>query len=169
MHCREIENFLPAFLEDDLSEEDSANVRSHVDGCVHCQESLVAYQALEEQLVLRKQEVPNVRAISHAVFRQLGISPWHRALRVALSLPVLSSAALFFAAIFFFTRRESVVRTFSGDYGLGERLSLYGQKLSESIVVLAGGDMQVLIGAYVTVALLILLSTSLVVNRFVRS
>lgn len=169
MSCHAIEQLLPAYLENDLSAEDNARVRLHVDECADCGEALAAFRALEQSLSFRRQEVPDLRPIARAVFNELGLNPWHRVLRAALSLPALCSSAALMAALFFFMRKDSVVRTFSGDYGLAERISLLGEKVSQFLVTQTGGDVLILSGMYAAVTLMILLSTSMVVARFLRS
>lgn len=50
MNCRDLEELLSAYADDDLSRTQQEFIEKHLSGCVHCRETLAKFKAAGQQL-----------------------------------------------------------------------------------------------------------------------
>jgi len=171
MNCDRIENLLSEFVDGSLSGADEAAVRAHLDGCASCRESLAAYRALEDVLVMRRAEVPPVDAILQGVLAPAP-SNLHRA-RVLMdrlfSLPSLATFACFVLAWAAFTYSAPIAHALNWLINEAPVVSNLSGWFVASLVTLTRGDMLITVSAYAAVTLLILGSGTWMTLRYVHS
>lgn len=171
MNCDRIENLLSEFAGGDLSGADESAVRAHLEGCASCRESLAAYRALEDALVMRRAEVPAVDAMLQGVLAPAP-SSLHRA-RVLMdrlfSLPSLAAFACFVLAWAGFAYSTPIAHALNWLVTEAPVVSDLSGGLVASLVALTRGDMLVTVGVYVGVTLLILGSGTWMTLRYVHS
>lgn len=73
MNCDRIEELMPRYIEDALSEDERSAVESHVSSCRRCRESLGAFTELESSLLELKAAVPSWKTTEARLTRGLGI------------------------------------------------------------------------------------------------
>jgi len=178
-NCARIEALLPSYVEGDLTADDAAAVRSHVESCAACRESYAAFATIEGALVSRRSEVPAVdsflpdlaavRAQAHG--REVAASaPAHSRLvsifRTMMSVPGIAIILVVWSAMFLLRFRHTVGEMFS--WTSVDRLSAFSDRISGALVGVSGGDPYALIAIYLALALLVLGSTGAITLRFIR-
>jgi anti-sigma factor RsiW len=172
MKCERIENLLPAFVEGDLAPVDESAVHAHLADCERCRESLAAYRALEDALVMRRDEVPPADAFLRGVFAPAVSTNLHRArtlMDALFSFPALASFACLVVGWLAFAYSDVVTRSLNWLVGESSLLGRFGHWTTASLTTLTGGDMIVIVAAYTIVTLLILGSGALMTLHYVHS
>lgn len=172
MSCDRYENMLSAFVEGDLSREDEAALDTHLSACESCRESLAAYRALEDQLVLRRDAVPPVGPFLGAVFAPAVSPALHRA-RVLMdrifSAPSLATFAFFVVGWLLYAYSDVVQGWTNQVAGAAPVAGRFAGWLSSLSAALGGGDMMTVALAYTGVTLLILASGAWMTLHYVQS
>lgn len=169
MNYEELEKLLPAYAAGDLSAQDVARVEAFLEESAGARESLDAYRVLESVLEKRSEQIPSVDQFVKAAFASSRIYKLRRTLDTLFSFPALTSAALILFGIVLFVYRQPITSWFKQRASLPDTESLGLDWVAAAIVQVAGGDMWMLTGLYVAVTVLILLSTSLMLMRFIRN
>lgn len=164
----ELEELLPAYLAGDLSAEDAARVEVCLGESAEARESLEAYRALESVLEMRREQVPPVDRFAKTVFAKSRVDKVRTVMNAVFSFPALTSAMLVLFGIVLFIYRKPITAWFDQKASLPDSTSLGFEWVSAAIVQFAGTDMWMLTALYVAVTVLILLSTSLMLMRFLR-
>lgn len=118
MNCQNIESLLAAFAGGDLGETETAEVRTHVDTCDACRESLAAYKGLESALSMRRSFVPPVERfipnIALGVTQTVanGVAAYTRArkwLDRLVSVPAIATIGFLMTGLAAFFYRDKIV------------------------------------------------------------
>jgi len=172
MNCAQIEELLPRYVEDDVSEDERRAVAAHVSDCSACAQALAEYERIEAMLLARHELLPSSRELGKAVVQRLGIGrrPWWTLLW-PVPLPAAASAAMVTIGIVMLVFHNAVARWLGGalpeertTLGLGEALGA----LTQSVMAFAGANQVVVTVLYFGVFGLIFLTGSLIVVKFVR-
>ncbi len=168
MNREELEKLLPAYAAGDLSPEEAARVEASLDEFADARDSVEAFRVLESVLRDRRAQVPAVDQYLKAVFATSSLHKARKTMDALFSFPALTSAALVLFGIVLFVYRGPITAWFNRMASLPDTESLGLNWVSTAIVQFAGGDVMMLTAIYVAVTLLILLSTSLMLLRFLR-
>ena len=169
MNCNLVEILLPAYMEEDLSPEEMAGVKSHLLGCAGCREALTGLARLDGLLAMRRGEVPPAGRTIRAVRSGIGPGRTKRALDALFSMPGIISQSFLIIGIVLFVYRRPIEAVFAGDFSMTRFFTRLGDMLVTGLMTLTGGDVWALTGVYAGVLLLILLGTGRIVSKFVRS
>lgn len=167
--CERIESLLPAYAEGELPTGEKQEVDRHLAGCGACREALADYTLLEEALLRRREAVPSAHIIYKSVLHGLGYSRIRVILNALFSLPGILSVSFFIVGIILWTHRTWTEDLFSRDLQLMQPLSQAAEWLTNGIVQLSGGDVWVLLTAYIGLTAIILLVTGKIVINFIRA
>lgn len=169
MNCREIENLIPTWLENECSVDEHSLVESHLGGCPACREAVEEYRLLDLALVARRDEIPPVARTFHAVMARTRSHRSKVVLDRLLSVPSLSTFMILIAAAALFIYRDSVEALFSRDIQLHGSLAEAAQQMIDALVRVSGGDIWTLSIIYGGMTILILLAMGLAVQNVLRS
>jgi len=168
-NCTHIESLLPAFVENQLTDAERARVRSHVETCAACRASLVAFEALEASLVMRRAELPPVDAYLPSFAPAAAPLVHHRLLRffrALTSVPGVSIMLAMWAAMLAFNFRVPISRALS--FSTPAHLTGDVDRFADLLVLLTGGNTWLLVGIATLVGIGIAASTGALTLRFVR-
>jgi anti-sigma factor RsiW len=168
MDREKLEELLPAYLSGDLSAEEAARVEACLEESAEARDSLKAYQALESVLQMRREQVPPVDRFAKAALGRSSLRRTRFAMDAVFNVPVLTGAMLAIFGIVLFLYRNPITAWFEQKASLPDSTSLGLEWVSAAIAQFAGTDMWMLTAMYVAVTVLILLSTSLMLMRFLR-
>ena len=172
MDCKDFENLLPLYHEEELDGDDRHRVDAHADICADCRESLAFYAELESSLHERSTLRPHASRTAARVIDQLGLQPRPSVLRGLLSIPGLTSMALILVGVFLLVIKNPFVELRAALSRLGEGFSigLPPQLVSwlNEISQVSGNGEYALIAMYLGVLALIMLTGSWMVLKFVR-
>lgn len=173
MDCKRIEGNLPAFVARELSADETALVASHLDACAACRESLAAFVALEETLVLRRDEVPSLDAYLpdfRTARARVRTRPrlLMRAFRVVTSVPGVAVVLVMWASLLV-ARYNDRLTGGVGDKTSLERLTAFTKSGLDAMVTAAGGDAWTLTAVYGALAIGVIVSAGALTVRVVRS
>jgi anti-sigma factor RsiW len=169
MSCERIESLLPAYAERELPPDEMQEVEQHLAGCGACRETLADFDVLEQALLRRKEEVPAVGVMYANVLSGLGFSRARRISNALLSLPGILSISFLLIGAILWIHRDWTEALFSRDLQLIQPLSRASEWLTNGIVQASGGDVWVLLTAYLGLTVIILLVTGKIVMNFVRA
>jgi len=182
MNREHFEELLPAYLEGDLDAATRAQVRAALAGSAELRASLDAYRALEDSLVMRREQVPPAsqflgwlpqRAFSRALAREHARSPLHRVSDTLFSAPALATLGFLVIGMWSFWHKSAIAAFFSerrvDTTGVESGFNSMLQGLNAMLTTLAGGDMMVMMVIYGVITLGILAFTGALTVRFVRS
>lgn len=171
--CEKVEALLPAFVSEELPADEAANVRTHVESCATCRESLAAFSSLEQSLVTRRHEIPAVASYLPAIAPALAPAPVFvharlvRMFRGLMSLPGVSIMLTMWATLFALWFSPSVAGDISR-YSSLERWQAVAGVVVKFLTRALGDNVWVMVAAYGMVALVILGSLGSITYRFVR-
>ena len=179
MNHERFEELLPAYLDGTLSPDERAQVESALAESAQLRESLEQFRALEDALVMRREQVPPVDrfvpAMTPAAVRPHETPRLERWLRTLVSTPALAVMGCVVVALWVFWNSESIASFLNARAGnpvVMPRLGVLdglGGSITMLTDMLAGGDMQILIGMYSVVTIAILALTGYMTMRFVRN
>jgi anti-sigma factor RsiW len=169
MSCGRIESLLPAYVDKHLPIDEIQEVERHIAGCESCRESIADFALLEEALLQRRKEVPAAAALYKNVLSTLGFSRVRRILNTVFSLPGILSVSFLIVGIFLWIHRGWTEALFSRELQLLQPLSRAAEWLTNSIIQVSGGDVWVLLTAYIGLTAIILVVTGKIVINFVRA
>jgi anti-sigma factor RsiW len=172
MDCDRFEAMLPAFVGSDLGVEEAAAVAAHVESCARCRESLAAFVAIEETLVLRRSEVPPVDGFlpdMRAARWALRARPrlLIRFFRAAMSVPGVAIVLVMWATFLVSQYNDRLTNDIVQTTSL-ERATALAQRGLDAMVAAAGGDAWTLTAVYGALAIGLIVSAGALTMRFVR-
>lgn len=168
MNREDLEKLLPAYAAGELSPEEAAAVEAFLEEFPEARESLEKFRALESILLARREQVPAPDRYVKAVFVSSRLAKARKVMDTIFSFPALSGAALVLFGVVLLVYRKQITAWFNQKASLPDTESLGLDWVGAAIVQVAGGDVMMLTAMYVAVTLLILLSTSLMLMRFLR-
>jgi len=168
MNREELEKLLPAYAAGDLSPQEAAAVEASLEEFPEARQSLEEFRALESVLLARRELVPAPDQYVRAVFAASRLDKARKAMDTLFSFPALTGAALVLFGVILLVYRKPITAWFNQKASLPDTESLGLDWVGAAIVQVAGGDVMMLTAIYVAVTLLILLSTSLMLMRFLR-
>jgi len=183
MNRERFEELLPAYLDGDLSAEETAEMEKALAASEELRTSLERSRALEAALVMRRAEVPPLDRFvaflspAAAVNEPRRSRAW-RVLNAMMSVPALAFVGCVVVGLWTYWHQETILSVFDRpDAGaaLGERLARLltfqdlGSGMNTWIGSLPGGDMMFVTALYSVVTLLILALTGVMTMRFVRN
>ncbi|MDH4336861.1 MAG: zf-HC2 domain-containing protein [Candidatus Krumholzibacteria bacterium] len=168
--CTHIESLLPGFVEDGLGADDTLRVRAHLESCETCRASLVAFQTLEDSLLMRRAELPPVErflpAFAAAPAPAYRRPVLMRAFRAVISVPGISILLAVWAGTLAFNFREPIGRALS--FSTPNNLVGGIDRLADQMVFLTDGNVWLLLAALTMVSLFVAASMGAMTLRFVR-
>lgn len=168
MQPEEFEELLPAYLDGALNAEQTARVEAWLERSADARESLEAYRQLEGLLETRREQVPPAAPYARAVFARSRLSRVGTVMRVAFSFPAISSLLLVLFGTTLFIYRESITAWFNRNAELPGSDSLGLDWVRNTLLLFSGADIWTVTAVYVGLTVAILLSTSLMLMRFLR-
>lgn len=168
MRFQEFEELLPAYLEGDLSVAEAARVDAFVASSPDARETLEAFRALESALRKRREQIPPVDKFVKTMFVSSRLHKARVFMDAVFSFPALTSAVLTLIGIVLFIYRAPITEWITQKASLPDSKSLGLDWVGNAIVQFTGGDIWMLSALYGAVTVLILLSTSLMLMRFLR-
>lgn len=168
MRLDEFEELLPAYLDGALTAEQRSRIEAWLDGSEEARQSLEAYRRLESLLEMRREQVPPPDRMLHAVFRGSLLSRVRATMDTVFSFPMISSALLILVGIGVYVLRDPITAWFSRTPPVPGADSRQLQWVQTAIQYFTGADVWTLTAIYVGLTVAILLSTTLMVMRFLR-
>ncbi|MDD4858321.1 MAG: zf-HC2 domain-containing protein [Candidatus Krumholzibacteria bacterium] len=169
MSCDQIEQFLPRYMENDLSEDDRRMIESHLASCAKCRRSLEAFAALEESLTSLKTAVPSWRTADERLSLIFGPERERSVAARVLNAPFAAGLSFIALGIVLFWKGNAL---FPALRSFGTRFAFFSdtlmQSLSHAFAEASGLNPAMLISIYVLLTLALLSGTGLVVLRFAR-
>ena len=169
MNCDRIEEFIPRYLENDLSEEDRGTVEAHLASCARCRESLEAFTTLEESLGRLKVAVPSWETAEARLVRSFGFEKRRSFTALVFNAPFFVGLSFVLFGVVFFLRGntalfalQSLGRHFAFPFGGLERT------LTRWFEAFAGLDLTILISIYGMLTIALLGASRLLVLKFGR-
>jgi anti-sigma factor RsiW len=164
----EFEELLPAYLDGELNAEQTDRVKAWLSSSVEGRQLLESYRQLNTLLESRREQVPPAAPYVRAVFRRPGLSRAREVMNAAFSFPSISGLLLALFGIALFIYRDQITNWFSSKAELPGSGSLGLDWVRHALMLFSGADIWVVTGVYVALTVAILLSTSLMVMRFLR-
>ncbi len=168
MTSEEFEELLPAYLEGELNAEQTARVKAWLARSPEARESLEVYREHNVVLESRREQVPPPAPYFRAVYHRPLLSRARDITTTMFSFPAISSLLLAFFGIALFIYRDQITKWFTSKAELPGSSSLGLDWVRNALLQFSGADMWVVTGLYVGLTVAILLSTSLMVMRFLR-
>lgn len=168
MTSEEFEELLPAYLDGALNAEQSARVKSWLARSPEARESLELYRVISLQLESRRDQVPSPGPYFRAVYHRSLLSRATSVMTAMFSFPGISSLLLGLFGIALFIYRDQITKWFTIKAELPSSSALGLDWVRNALVQFSGADIWVVTGVYVGLTVAILLSTSLMVMRFLR-
>ena len=168
MNRDDFEELLPAYLDGGLNAEQTARVEAWLESSAEARESLEMYRRLDGLLERRREQVPPADGFIQAVARRSVVSRARRIMDAAFSFPAISSLLLAIFGFALFVYREQITAWFNDAQQLPAANSQGLEWIRGVLLQFSGADIWTLTGVYAGLTLLILLSTSLMVMRFLR-
>jgi anti-sigma factor RsiW len=168
MNPEEFEELLPAYLDGALNAEQTARVEAWLERSAEAREALEEYRRLEAFLAARRELVPPAAPFARAVFARPYLSRVRAVMSVAFSFPAISSLLLVLFGTTLFIYRGPITAWFNRNAEVPGSESLGLDWVRSALLQFSGADIWTLTAVYVGVTLAILLSTSLMLMRFLR-
>ncbi|MGD8413501.1 MAG: zf-HC2 domain-containing protein [Candidatus Latescibacterota bacterium] len=168
MTSEEFEELLPAYLAGDLNAEQTARVEAWLARSPQAGESLEVYRDIDLFLESRREQVPPAAPFARAVFKRPMLSRARDIMVTLFSFPAISSLLLIIFGTAIFAYRNQITAWVNGKAELPASSSLGLDWVRSALMQFSGADIWVITGLYVGVTIAILLSTSLMVMRFLR-
>ena len=168
MTSEEYEELLPAFLDGSLNAEQTARVKSWLARSPEARESLELYRVINVQLESRRDQVPSTEPYFRAVYHRSLLRRASSVMTALFSFPGISSLLLGLFGIALFVYRDQITNWFVSKAELPGSSSLGLDWVRNALLQFSGADIWVVTGVYVGLTVAILLSTSLMVMRFLR-
>lgn len=169
MNDKHIEELIPRYLENDLSDDERSMVAAHLASCAECRSSLETFTALEESLVGLGAAVPSWKTAEARFTRGQGFEKRRPLASVVLNAPVFLGLSFIAFGVVLFLRGRLILLSLQS---LGPRLSAplagFEEALSRLFAAAAGADVAVLLSIYVLLALAVLYAGNEIVMGFGR-
>jgi len=168
MNRDDFEELLPAYLDGGLNAEQTARVETWLERSADARESLEMYRRLDGLLEKRREQVPPADVFIQAVTRRSVLSHARRVMDAAFSFPAISSLLLVIFGFTLFVYREPITAWFTRAQQLSGTNSQGLEWVRNVLLQFSGADIWTLTAVYAGLTVAILLSTSLMVMRFLR-
>lgn len=168
MTSEEFEELLPAYLDGELNAEQTARVKAWLARSPEARESLELYREINLHLESRLEQVPAAAPYFRAIYKRSLLSRARDITITMFSFPAISSLLLGLFGIALFIYKDQITRWFTNKAELPGSSSLGLDWVRNALLQFSGADMWVVTGLYVGLTVAILLSTSLMVMRFLR-
>jgi anti-sigma factor RsiW len=168
MNPEEFEELLPAYLDGALNAEQTARVDAWLERSAEAREALDAFRRLDAYLETRREQVPPSAPFVRTVFARPYINSVRAVLNVAFSFPAISSLLLVLFGITLFIYRGPITAWFNRNAEVPGSESLGLDWVRNALLQFSGADIWTVTAVYVGVTVAILLSTSLMLMRFLR-
>jgi len=168
MTSEEFEELLPAYLDGELNAEQTARVKSWLARSPDARESLESYREINLFLESRSEQVPPAEFYSQAVFNRALLSRARDVMITLFSFPAISSLLLVLFGSALFVYRQQITAWVNGKTELPSSSLLGLDWVRSALLQFSGADMWTITALYVGLTVAILLSTSLMVMRFLR-
>jgi len=168
MTSEEFEELLPAYLEGGLNAEQQSRVEAWLKRSPQARESLDAYRQLDVLLESRRELVPGAGPYFRAVFQRSMLSRARDVMTGLFSFAGISSILLALFSVALFIYRDRITGWFNRSPELPDSGSLGLEWVRNALLLFSGADMWTVTALYAGVTLAILLSTGVMVMRFLR-
>jgi anti-sigma factor RsiW len=168
MTSEEFEELLPAYLDGELNAEQTARVEAWLARSPQARESLEAYRDINFFLESRREQVPPAELFTRTVFKRPMLGRARDIMNTLFSFPAISSLLLVLFGTAIYVYRNQITAWVNGKAELPASSSLGLDWVRNALLQFSGADMWMITGLYVGVTVAILLSTSLMVMRFLR-
>jgi len=169
MNDNHIEDLIPRYLDDELSDDERSMVAAHLASCAECRSSLETFTALEESLVELRAAVPSWKTAEARFTRSLGFEKRRPLASLVFNAPVLLGLSFVALGIVLFLRGRLILLSLES---LGPRLSTplagFEGALSRLFAAAAGADIAVLLSIYGLLAFALLYAGNEIVMGFGR-
>jgi predicted anti-sigma-YlaC factor YlaD len=168
MTNEEFEDLLPAYLDGELNAEQTARVKEWLDRSPDARASLDAFRELNAVLESRREQVPAVAPYVNAVLRKSLLSRARDVTTVLFSFPAITSLFLVLFGVALYIYRERITMWFEGKATLPETGTLGLEWVRRALLQFSGADIWMVTALYVGLTIAVLLSTSLMLMRYLR-
>jgi predicted anti-sigma-YlaC factor YlaD len=169
MNCDLIDESLPRYMENDMSEDERRTIDRHLASCAKCRRSLEVFAALEESLTSLKTAVPSWKTTDERLSRIFEPERGHSIAMRVFNAPLAAGLSFIAFGIVLFWKGNTL---FPALRSLGSRfavsLDTLMQSLSRALAEASGLNPAMLISIYGLLTLALLYGTGLVVLRFAR-
>jgi len=168
MTSEEFEELLPAYLDGELNAEQTARVKAWLARSPEARESLELYREINLHLESRHEQVPPAAPYLRAVYHRSLLSRARDVMTAVFSFPGITGLLLGMFGIALFIYREQITKWFTSKAELPGSSSLGLDWVRSALLQFSGADIWVVTGVYAGLTLAIVLSTSLMLMRFLR-
>jgi anti-sigma factor RsiW len=170
MNCKHIEELLPAYLEADLRDDEMSTVRSHVASCDGCKSALLAFESIEEALVMRRDAVPALDGLLPQIEPVLeeANARLRRFFDMLYSLPGLVTTTLLSIGIVMFFYRDLVGTYLTAKMAQPLTWNSVAAGVNSQLVAKAGAEAWMVGTVYGVVSVMIVASMGYMTMRFLR-
>jgi len=167
MNCERVERLLPAFIDGELSSDESAMVQEHISVCQRCAGSYAVYSTLERSLTELKQELPPPESVYTPLLVKLTAARRRSRLRAAFSLQSISAFTLLACSMVLYLYRYAINGLFVrlGD-GYTAALRFISEDIPDLIIRAGGGASWALYSIFTFLILLILATAGFALMKF---
>jgi anti-sigma factor RsiW len=168
MKDNDFEELLPAYLEGALNAEQTARIETWLERSAEARQSLEDFRVLEGLLESRREQVPPAADLLRAVQARTNLSRIRTVMNAAFSFPAISSLLLILFGFTLYIYREHITSWFdrSAEFPGFESLGL--EWVRNALLHFSGADIWTVTAVYAGLTIAILLSTSLMLMRFLR-
>jgi anti-sigma factor RsiW len=168
MTSEEFEELLPAYVEGGLTAEQQARVEAWLKRSPDACESLESYRQLDAVLESRREQVPAAGPYFRAVFQRSTMRRARDVMTAFFSFHGISGLLLAMFSVALFIYRDQITAWFSRAPALPGSGSLGLEWVREALLQFSGANMWTVTALYVGLTVAILLSTGMLVMRFLR-
>ncbi|MGD1048500.1 MAG: zf-HC2 domain-containing protein [Candidatus Krumholzibacteriaceae bacterium] len=169
MNDNHIEELIPRYLDDDLSDDERSMVAEHLASCAECRSSLETFTALEKSLVELGAAVPSWKTAKARFGRRFGFGKRRSLASLVFNVPVLLGLSFVALGVVLFLRGKLILLSLGS---LGPRLSAplagFQGVFSRWFAAAAGTDTAVLLWIYGLLTLALLYAGREIVVNFGR-
>lgn len=169
MNDNHIEELIPRYLDNDLTDDEQSMVAAHLASCAECRSSLETFTELEESLVELGAAVPSWKTAEARFGRRFGFQKRGALAPLLLNAPVLLGLSFIALGVVLFLRGRLILVSV---HSLGPRLSAplagFEEVFSRWVAAAAGTDATVLLWIYGLLTLALLFAGNEIVMGFGR-
>jgi len=169
MSCHHVEELLPRYLENDLSEDDRSMVEAHLASCAQCRASLETFAALDESLVRLKTVVPSWKTTEARFAGTFGFKERRPFVSLVFNAPVLLGLLFIAFGIVLHIRGRLILSSLDALVPrMTNALAFFGEPLSRLFAAAAGMNIIALLSIYGVLTLVLLYAGGHLVLNFGR-
>lgn len=164
----ELEELLPAYLDGALDPARTARVAEWLERSPRARASLEAYRSIDAVLESRRELVPDAASYLRAAFRRPLPSRARDVMVVMFGLPGVTTMLLGLFTVALFLYRDRLAAWFGAAAPVPGAESLGLGWVRDALLAASGVDIWTLTAVYAGVTVLVLVSTSVMLMRFLR-